>query len=482
VEIDCTQPEIRVSPAHRRTVEIDIVPAANTSSESPNTVQVPSSTTTASSESGTQKVIKIQRRNTQSTETEATTPARGCTSAPIDFKSSRSSSSGLKRHNARRDTKRVPYKFQKDRRAKFKSTEDLIHRLYVCISGAADQLQSNYAADFRSILRVVFTINVSQDEIDDIPDIISASKNPEDLDSPTDPENPLDPETSSTTELEDGSIASPPPESSEQPEVGARNRKLEENQTGSDETDGAAALTENAPMPKLHEVLAGAQGSMDYGTDALQNDMSTSLYNLTLTHSENSNDDEAGEVRGLGVYAQNIDLHLHAEDGTETPGALNLEGHSNNAFFQPEPTLLDIADGTNSSNLPQEIVASDNTFYRIPNQNPTRQPPPSWIPDTEAPNCMGCHDQFTFVKRRHHCRACGKVFCSKCSSQFMPLPQFGLDRRVRICNRCHLLMNGDQYSNLATSPGSNHSSEVLDASSEDSRSPTQWNRYYGMVS
>ena len=84
-----------------------------------------------------------------------------------------------------------------------------------------------------------------------------------------------------------------------------------------------------------------------------------------LISSENSNDDEASETRGLGVYAQNIDLHLHAEDGTETPGALNLDGHSNNAFFQPEPALLDIADGTNSSNLPQEIVASDNTFYRI---------------------------------------------------------------------------------------------------------------------
>jgi len=482
VEIDCTHPEIRVSPAHRRTVEIDIIPAANTSSESPNTVQqVPSST--ASSESVTQRVIKIQRKNTHSTETEATVPARGCTSAPIDFKSSRSSSSSLKRHNARRDTKRVPYKFQKDRRAKFKSTEDLIHRLYVCISGAADQLQSNYAADFRSILRVVFTINVSQDD-DDIPDTSGCipGQNP-DL-SPTDPENPYNPETTSTTDLEeDISNSTPPPEGAEQPEVAARNRKLDEN-TGSDETDGAAALEEN-PMPKLHEVLAGAQGSMDYGTDALQNDMSASLYNLTLT-SEDSNDDEASETRGLGVYAQNIDLHLHAEDGTETPGALNLDGHSNNAFFQPEPALLDIADGTNSSNLPQEIVASDNTFYRI-NQNPTRQPPPSWIPDTEAPNCMGCHDQFTFVKRRHHCRACGKVFCSKCSSQFMPLPQFGLDRPVRVCNRCDLLMNGDQhpFSNLATSPGSNHSSEVLDASSENSsnpRSPTQWNRYYGMVS
>ena len=74
-------------------------------------------------------------------------------------RSSRSSSSGgLKRHNARRDAKRVPYKFQKDRRAKFKSTEDLIHRLYVCISGAADQLQSNYAADFRyEIIRQIPT-------------------------------------------------------------------------------------------------------------------------------------------------------------------------------------------------------------------------------------------------------------------------------------------------------------------------------------
>ena len=81
--------------------------------------------------------------------------------------------------------------------------------------------------------------------------------------------------------------------------------------------------------------------------------------------SENSNDEEAGETRGLRVYAQNIDLHLHADDGHEAPGALNLDGHSNNEFFQPEPALLDIADGTNSSNLPQEIVAPDNNFYRV---------------------------------------------------------------------------------------------------------------------
>lgn len=36
-----------------------------------------------------------------------------------------------------------------------------------------------------------------------------------------------------------------------------------------------------------------------------------------------------------------------------------------------------------------------------------RQPP--WVPDSEAPNCMKCGQKFTFTKRRHHCRACGKV-------------------------------------------------------------------------
>ena len=34
---------------------------------------------------------------------------------------------------------------------------------------------------------------------------------------------------------------------------------------------------------------------------------------------------------------------------------------------------------------------------------------PHWVPDADAPNCMECGSRFTFTKRRHHCRACGKV-------------------------------------------------------------------------
>lgn len=34
---------------------------------------------------------------------------------------------------------------------------------------------------------------------------------------------------------------------------------------------------------------------------------------------------------------------------------------------------------------------------------------PTWVPDENANNCMKCGMKFTVVKRRHHCRACGKV-------------------------------------------------------------------------
>ena len=34
---------------------------------------------------------------------------------------------------------------------------------------------------------------------------------------------------------------------------------------------------------------------------------------------------------------------------------------------------------------------------------------PKWIPDCDARACMTCNSKFTVVKRRHHCRACGKV-------------------------------------------------------------------------
>ncbi|EMP33562.1 Zinc finger FYVE domain-containing protein 9 [Chelonia mydas] len=79
---------------------------------------------------------------------------------------------------------------------------------------------------------------------------------------------------------------------------------------------------------------------------------------------------------------------------------------------------------------------------------PTRKPfttlgeeAPVWVPDSQAPNCMKCEARFTFTKRRHHCRACGKVFCAACCSLKCKL--LYMDRKeARVCVICHsVLMN-----------------------------------------
>jgi len=37
-----------------------------------------------------------------------------------------------------------------------------------------------------------------------------------------------------------------------------------------------------------------------------------------------------------------------------------------------------------------------------------------WVPDSARPNCKHCGGVFGLVKRRHHCRCCGDVFCADC--------------------------------------------------------------------
>ncbi|CAF4562896.1 unnamed protein product, partial [Rotaria sp. Silwood2] len=59
---------------------------------------------------------------------------------------------------------------------------------------------------------------------------------------------------------------------------------------------------------------------------------------------------------------------------------------------------------------------------------------PEWRDDKE---CFRCRQTFTTFNRKHHCRACGEIFCDKCSSKQCPIPKFGIDRDVRVCVACY---------------------------------------------
>uniref|UniRef100_A0AAR2JNS8 Hepatocyte growth factor-regulated tyrosine kinase substrate n=1 Tax=Pygocentrus nattereri TaxID=42514 RepID=A0AAR2JNS8_PYGNA len=58
---------------------------------------------------------------------------------------------------------------------------------------------------------------------------------------------------------------------------------------------------------------------------------------------------------------------------------------------------------------------------------------PDWV---DAEECHRCRVQFGVMTRKHHCRACGQIFCGKCSSKYSTIPKFGIEKEVRVCEPC----------------------------------------------
>lgn len=190
--------------------------------------------------------------------------------------------------------------FHNELRCRFKSTDDLIHRLFVGISGVADQLQTNFAGEMRNILKCVFEMN-------------SSSK-----------------QDSSAISLD-----------TESP-------------------------TERSSVPER------------------------SLFSLSFVDAVEL--EEEGEQRDSSGR-RSVDSAQEV-----LPDELSLE--------------LSSESGHGGS--------------------------PVWMPDELTSNCMDCNAHFTLLRRRHHCRRCGKIFCSRCSAHSITLPRYGHYKPVRVCNSCFI--------------------------------------------
>ncbi|XP_053331323.1 zinc finger FYVE domain-containing protein 16 [Spea bombifrons] len=145
----------------------------------------------------------------------------------------------------------------------------------------------------------------------------------------------------------------------------------------------------------------------------------------------------------------------------------------------PSPADAEDTTCTNSgvlrkpSNLASNDISDENNvgkMGRLENETTSQsvlgQKEPTWVPDSEAPNCMYCKVKFTFTKRRHHCRACGKVFCSVCCSEKCKLQY--MEKEARVCVVCYYFITKVQafermMSPTGASPNPNAPSEYCSA-------------------
>ncbi|XP_069837711.1 zinc finger FYVE domain-containing protein 9 [Dendropsophus ebraccatus] len=149
---------------------------------------------------------------------------------------------------------------------------------------------------------------------------------------------------------------------------------------------------------------------------------------------------------------------LRDEAGIRSPG------------FDANGDLLGDYRGPNSPCLAVSPDSPDNDLLAGQYGAPAAKPfttlgevAPVWVPDSQAPNCMKCEARFTFTKRRHHCRACGKVFCAACCSLKCKL--LYMDKKeARVCVICHsVLINAQAWENMMSasvqSPNPNNPAE-----------------------
>ncbi|XP_051705141.2 1-phosphatidylinositol 3-phosphate 5-kinase isoform X8 [Oryctolagus cuniculus] len=95
-----------------------------------------------------------------------------------------------------------------------------------------------------------------------------------------------------------------------------------------------------------------------------------------------------------------------------------------------------------------------------------------WMPDSQCKECYDCSEKFTTFRRRHHCRLCGQIFCSRCCNQEIPGKFMGYTGDLRACTYCRKIALSYAHSTDSNSIGedlnalsdSTYSVSVLDPS------------------
>ncbi|CAF0922981.1 unnamed protein product [Rotaria sp. Silwood1] len=63
--------------------------------------------------------------------------------------------------------------------------------------------------------------------------------------------------------------------------------------------------------------------------------------------------------------------------------------------------------------------------------------PSYWVPNKDVNECSHCKLIFGSEHSKHHCRACGHVFCDTCTTSRRVVPWIDADKPVRVCDKCY---------------------------------------------
>lgn len=328
-----------------------------------------------------------------------------------------------------------------------KQAQQLLHRLFVAISGVADQLQSNFASDLRFILRHIFSSELEADSahIDDADDVDD------------DDDNEDEDEDSDNREHSDSSLPI---------EEGIEAREV------ANLIDLVSNYSINGPYAYNHDMhysnMPPASGNFphylstnsDNSNDISRYTPSSSPYASAaqqINDSDSTNPRTNQDTRNQDVGEEMLADLMRAVDPTENiydepvisspnePSIMEESRHRQQLLQQHLQSLSRATSRSGSRSHRHAQISNSQSIHqhgtdrrsRHGGSRPRRpRGPPVWVPDQLVVACSSCNSPFTLFRRRHHCRACGQIFCGECSRFTKYLNCWGYNGPVRVCESC----------------------------------------------
>ncbi|KAG8242110.1 WD repeat and FYVE domain-containing protein 2 [Homalodisca vitripennis] len=182
----------------------------------------------------------------------------------------------------------------------------------------------------------------------------------------------------------------------------------------------------------------------------------------------------AGSIRTLSwdpqrqrLYSGSFDQVVICWDiGGQQGTAYELQGHHNKV------TALSYC----STKL-QLISGGEDCTLVFWDMTADRKETPEWV---ECDTCQLCGrpffwnirammDQKQLGFRQHHCRACGRAVCDRCSNRKDTIPNMGFELAVRVCDPCHLQLKDIDRTPLATFHDTKHCIISMDLDEQKKR-------------
>ncbi|XP_077178608.1 zinc finger FYVE domain-containing protein 26 isoform X2 [Paroedura picta] len=158
----------------------------------------------------------------------------------------------------------------------------------------------------------------------------------------------------------------------------------------------------------------------------------------------------------IGFTVEDVDALLSKYAGKALDFPMSLKEKRSDSIVQFQESLCQVSEsGTLSKSGSTELCFPDSTHATSPGGGnlprtvsvqefvPPERPPlkHQWIPDETEGTCMVCKtERFTMFNRRHHCRRCGRLVCSSCSTKRMAV-EACRENLARVCDQCYNYCN-----------------------------------------